>query len=330
MTEDFSKLKLEILKSGIPLEVSVSKKLIDLGYENIREYNYVRETENKVFQLDVIGSKTIFEGEYEIDPLAKKVEFKRKVNVSLRMSCECKYKTRNQKWFFTKYGSEGYKGPNITHYDNIVRYPLRAISFAEIDVKAKNKKLDETYPIQDVFQIVKEINGNSNEQPIKEAQFQLYFASAKRIVNSLIINLSRELNREKFGGYEDIKIDIYLPIIVTTADLYVLKKSTIEEIENANNLEDICEKKDSILLSKRAPIEVEKYMEDIFEKEFEDMIKEMVGGRNVSVEDSNIIGEYRQILYNLLNRIYVINYSSLSEELKKIEGYYQSVFSNSM
>lgn len=85
---DFSKLKSQLLKSSLPLELEAANGLAAEGFFIVGDFNYERQDESgelKLFSVDVHGSWTS------------------DTNKELNALIECKYSHEGNIWIFTNY-----------------------------------------------------------------------------------------------------------------------------------------------------------------------------------------------------------------------------------
>lgn len=86
----YSSFKQQVIRSGIPLEKTISEYLSSLGMMDAGEYTYER-----VGQLFSIDATALTQAEFDI---------KRRNNlINVDFLVECKYKEQNHSWVFASY-----------------------------------------------------------------------------------------------------------------------------------------------------------------------------------------------------------------------------------
>jgi hypothetical protein len=124
---NWEKIKNSLLKSGIPLEVSTCKKLVEYGYHDFGEYFYERN--EKIFSLDMHGTKFID------TPISSK-------QGCIELLIECKYREPNKAWYFFSFKGDifGLKRENPTNI--FIDLPLKEII---LNNNKKRKRTPEEY-----------------------------------------------------------------------------------------------------------------------------------------------------------------------------------------
>ncbi len=329
--KDFGSIKQSLLSSGIPLEISTYRILEKMGYTDLDEYTYTRD--EKIFQLDLIGEKdfSICKVPAEIDLPNKVITDEVKIILSIKILCECKYRTKEKTWFFGRFNKSEDVDVNVHWADNISQCSSRDTLFErsimDLIIGLKNK-----YPKEKSYdrgieiskgkknEIKDEGKYKQNENSITRAVYQLLFASSDYIMDDLTDYIEDRLSSKSQSRSR--RIEIYLPIIVTTCDLFALKESTIEEIEKSGNIMELSESVNSILICKSPPSEVKEYMENKIK--YISGVFTRMGYNSEILED--LLRELHSDKRKILKRYYVINYYHLEEELKALETYYINHF----
>lgn len=224
-----------LLRSGLPLENDINNYLNSKGCISSFEYSYMRMDERKIekeFSYDIDAA-------YISDP--NFIEF----------MVECKYRHESTKWVFAPHGYDGSDDivPNCFMHpsDHFVslKFPFNS-TFPEQLAPLCSKGVEVT-------------TGGDNEKTITQAVFQLCYAFAPKIVNSIECQIDRLLGPDY--------IFYHIPVIVTTAELYRLRDDVnIESIKAAASLEEISEKHTCLVFKHSIGKHLEKYNFDIFNK----------------------------------------------------------------
>ena len=217
----------KFLSSGLPLEFETAKVLSESGFSIDPEFLYERfdagTGQTKDFSVDLHGT------------LYFPTSNPNKISASLELLIECKYRAPNKTWVFLP----DVNRPDFAH-DSVLGmwgFTIRAIdefSFSHIPRE----------PIYDFEQNTRwcykglEINlstGDAYDAELRRGVTQLQYGLPRLI--------SEEIHSHVLGHADDVTPFFVLPILVTTAELRVLKKdTTLEKVKNASDLEDITQK----------------------------------------------------------------------------------------
>ena len=251
---DSSELKKLLLRSGIPLEVSVTKKLKDMGITDLGEIEYERD--GKIFSTDIHVFKL------------KKIY--KNIFASLEFVIECKYKERNHIWLFLEFPQRYDFPSNLSFGDDIVNKFFRDsldISYFKFpknlkDLPVANKGIE--------LIIEKNDKGSINPSIIPESISQAIFGSIKVYRDSVEEILEYLIDFIENNGAEDTSYVLYtnvIPLIITTSRLYKLKSNvSLEDIEKSDNIMDLLEEVDAIILNINTESITNEFRKTIFEK----------------------------------------------------------------
>lgn len=215
------------LSSGFPLEFETAKVLVKNGFAIDPEFRYERLEAGQTKEFSVDLHSTLY------FPTSNP----NKITASLILLIECKYRTPNMTWVFL---------PDINRPDfslGTAGYTIRAIdefSFCQVPVG----------PISDFEQNTlfcykgTEIdlsNGKSHDSEIRHGINQLQYALPRLVSQKILLNV--------FDHTENITPFFVLPILVTTAELRVLREdTTLRRVKNARILDDITQKASYLIL----------------------------------------------------------------------------------
>ncbi len=303
--EKFGKIREVLLKSGVPLELSISKKLQEMDYLDLGEYYYKR------------GDKTFSADLYFRNALHRNINDK-KVSIFLDLIIESKYRRQSKKWFFTpfEFGKEGDSWQSVREsmLDTMFKIPFLKFS------KLINELLEirDIFPTADMYQKGFEIQHNDvDTNCITEAISQVLFATSDSIFNFLDIEFDEDVETDWMLG-------IFVPIIVTTAELFVFKKSAnLESIHHATNLSDIAKKVDSVFICMKTPLYIKEYNLEKYSRYIGKLKRKYPKKIENIKEFDKIIDFYSR---HIPGRIFVINYEKLDKKINQIEKYYFDFF----
>ena len=227
MNASNKKWKDGLLKTSLPLEYVVARELNDMGFGIQGEFHYLRPDESgitKEFSIDI----------WAVTHLLKK---DRKIWGELNYLIECKYCYPGITWIFalhersdTEYLMEG--GPV---------YTLDKLCTRQIFNKKPIWNLPKTFPL--CSKGVELHEGGATEQNIERGRSQLRYGAPR-----LAAHLS-EGQMLTFND-EDLHPQFICPVLVTTAELYVLKKGlALNKFVDAKEVPEIASKVGAVLLT---------------------------------------------------------------------------------
>ncbi|MFZ3138889.1 MAG: hypothetical protein WA126_16025 [Thermodesulfovibrionales bacterium] len=215
------------LKTSVPLEYLVAEQLSDLRCGIQGEYHYVRPNEE--------GVPT----EFSVDIWAVTHLFKKDIGMwaDLNFLIECKYCYPGIKWLFAplpKTATEHLSEPGIVH-------TLDELCTRQIMDKRPLWNLSNRF--HRCFKGVELLPKDATIQNIEKGRSQLMYAMPR-----FAIHLSGSQTIPFHD--EDLQISFICPILITTADLYVLKKGLkLNDFKNANSPEDIATQVQALILT---------------------------------------------------------------------------------
>ena len=229
-----------LLKSSLPLEYEVARLLESQGYKTGYDYSYTRKDENdleKVFSFDVNAVK--IDGAFAIN-----------------LMIECKYRHPTTKWIFLPEKKEGYLRQTdvpFLHYNDSLsqRFALLShLGLGRLEIPLTSKGIEIT-------------DSGDNPKTLHQAVYQLSYAFAGNIIAAF--------QKELATGILDSKIHIHVPLIITTAELYCMRRDvTIKDIADAESIENVAAKRNHIILKTESDPELMRHNKAIFGRFLED------------------------------------------------------------
>lgn len=216
-----------LLKTSMPLEYLVTEKLNKLKFGIQGEFHYLRPNEQEVVT------------EFSIDIWAMKLFSKKDIGIwaSLNYLIECKYCHPGVKWVFaphTKSDTEHLIPVGIIH-------ALDNLCTRQIFDKSSLWELDNRFSL--CFKGVEVHQKDALTQNIERGISQIRYGLPR-----LAIHLS-EVQMMMFND-EDLNIEYICPMLVTTADLYVLKDNLkFSDFQKAKVITQIASKVDALILT---------------------------------------------------------------------------------
>ena len=233
-----SKWKETILRSGLPLEYELKNYLSEKGCISNYEFSYIRKDDSngeRAFSYDLDSSLTR-------DP-----HF-------VKFMIECKYRHPNTKWIFLP--SE-YGGPDDIYSIDFM-HPLDL--FCEVQSAClQDPYYPEFAPL--CSKGVEIFEKETNNKTLDQATSQIAYAFADQITESIENQVNKLMVTDT--------IFYHVPIIITTADLYLLKPgTTISQIKQASSLSDVANEFDSLILQYSPNIELKRHSIDVLYEYF--------------------------------------------------------------
>lgn len=296
-----NKWKSGFLKTGLPLEYVTSNILNKNGHSVFGEYPYIRPDETKQLK------------EFSVDMRTYKCLDSKDKLVILSTLIECKYRQPGTSWVFSPYPSEIIPIGLVQSTEDIT--PIRLENNA---IRKFEKKLG--YCISGI-----ELDnmGNGKNDGSKHGIFQLRFAMPVLLKDTLESNIKHLFS----NGHH---IDLLCPILVTTAEIRVIKKHLrLEDFTNAEHIDDVTEHREAIILNETAGPQLEEFSNSLA-SDFIENHPTLID--RLSKLDSVLVGEewknrfapdidtiHRSFKYST-ERILVVNYEYLEKILKQLEG----------
>jgi hypothetical protein len=236
-----------LLKSSLPLEQIVSKKLENKQMGIVGEYPYIRPNEQGIhteFSIDLHAVKFLGT-QLQSVPIDLK-----KYTARLNLLIECKYNHPGVRWIFSPYP------PNF-------EMPLTVFRLQKMG-KHSTFSLDlDTEPFLPFCTRGIELHGTGfDPNNISRGLSQLRYGMPNLILQE--IDRLKPSNRLFFTEQSLIGL-----MLVTTADLYVLRADQdIEAYRSAESLEDVAQKVDALVVSQERGPHLQQYCEELCETRF--------------------------------------------------------------
>jgi hypothetical protein len=257
--------------------------------------------------------------------------------VWLDMLFECKYHEEDRKWVFVAFEQPEDFSLRVSTENIFIDFPwakrlpeygyhqkYRKKEYTELHGKFSEEYFPKSLPV--VHKGVEIYKNGFNPKSVTESIFQLLFALGKAIVTD-IENLCDPEDEYKQADDDVTYFDGYLacviiPIIVTTAQLYVLNESvTLEDVKDAKAMEDVAKPAKAIFYEQNAPLDLQDYIKKSFT--IQDRLLKSGFFSTENIEE--LIVRYSQID----PRILIIGYDYLEETMKSLmdemNGYFRNL-----
>jgi len=295
------KWKTGLLKTGLPLEYVTANILNDMGYSIFGEYPYARPNENgelKEFSIDIRTHKCLDSNE--------------KLFV-LEMLVECKYRQPGTTWIFSPYPVEDGIPIGLVHStEDLVPVRLHGQSLWKFEE-------DIGYCVSGVELMN---NGGGNTDGARHGVFQLRYGMPilQKHLYEHVLDHSWSAGRN---------IDFLCPILVTTADIRVIKPNLqLEDFLNASELDEVSELREAIILNERPGPQLESFA-DLLAEEFISSRPELES--RLAALDKVLVGEEWETRYapdvdtirrsfsQSTERVLIVNYKFFKSVISKLE-----------
>jgi hypothetical protein len=215
MSADARRWKDYLLKSSLPLEHVVRKKLELAGFHGLGAFSYLRSNEHgnrAEFSVDLLG----------LNLLKRKNRFWSALEVLI----ECKYNYPGVRWVFSPHAKTSFVILGcISYLDDLTTEHIK--DHREL-YRLDNKLL---HCARGVELHSSGFDSNSIERGLSQLRYAL--------PNLVAMRCSDQVNT---WHEEDLYIQFIVPILVTTAQLFVLKQQIdIDTVHSANDLAEIAE-----------------------------------------------------------------------------------------
>jgi hypothetical protein len=233
-----------LLKTSLPLEYVVAEQLSDLGFGIQGEYHYLR--------LNGQGIPT----EFSIDIWAVNHLFKNNLGIwaGLNYLIECKYCHPGIKWLFARHT----KSDTEHLLEGSTVYTLDKLCTRQIFDKGPICNLAKKFPI--CFKGVELHQKDATSQNIERGRSQLRYGMPR-----LAIHLS-EIQMMCFHD-EELHIEFICPMLVTTAELFVLKNGLgLNDFRDVNELSEIASEVPALILTNPYSHLFEDYADNMLKK----------------------------------------------------------------
>lgn len=221
------KWKNALLKTSLPLEYLVAEQLSDLRFGIQGEYHYLRPNEQGIpteFSIDI----------WAVTELFKK---NRLIWAGLNYLIECKYCHPGIKWLFAPHT----KSDTEHLLEGSTVYTLDQLCTRQIFDKRPIWNLAKQFPI--CFKGVELHQKDATSQNIERGRSQLRYGTPR-----LAIHLY-ECHMMNFND-EELHLEFICPILVTTAELFVLKNGLgLNDFRNVNELSEIASEVPALILT---------------------------------------------------------------------------------
>lgn len=285
-----------LLKSGLPLEFEVKKVLEKQGFWTKSEFSYLRKNENEVlteFSFDLNAEIWIKDNLFEL-------------------LIECKYRDESTNWLFIpEEYNDSTRGIGTTGFLNTNGF-FYTKEYSDLHYKMLN--LIKVSPL--CSKGIEIATTGNNPKSIDQAIAQLSYG----IVDKVILAMEKQLSDES-DDYDDHFIYHHIPVIVTTANLFRLKKNTsINSIKNADQISDLATSHDMLLIEPSSSLDLKnhayKKLNDFEGKYSKGYLNERL------LKKFKEIGKdfeyYKDEISEFPNGILVINHAFISKALKKL------------
>jgi len=296
---DYSKIKEELLKSGLPLESMVATFIDSVSSKlpreliNHGEYFFERQISEFPNSVDFVVT-------YDLD--VEDCDF-----IQIVFVIECKYRTRGTGWYFTP---NPLRDPGMEFFvENFFsrgkcsweKFPSHAPPLNDINLPIVGKGI-EIYG-----------NGQRNEKSINEGIHQLMFAVSS-FLSRAFISEDKLLEAMQKRGI-DIKgrsfHTLLCPILVTTADIYFLKELTIEKVEQSRKHEDISSTEKIVVYSApKPPLYIQRYIKV-------NVARDVSSKSPLEVPTRDLLDLLNKYSTFHPSRFYIMNYQSFEDFIKK-------------
>jgi len=274
------------LKSGVPLEFEIKKILDKNNCLTKYDESYLRENELNVeteFSYD-INSVNIKDQNY------------------FELMIECKYRDESTNWVFLP---ENIKWDKRSLALNSILHPNDYFTYEN---KFHFNPFEMPYLAQSCSKGIEITTHGQNPKSITQAVSQLSYAMSKKILDTIIHHL------ESNDGCED-NIHYHIPIIVTTANLYLLNDNmTIKSIKDCNDLNDVGTKQKHLIFNCNIGKDLEDYNKKVLSKILKrfdkDFLNRRIGSRHFNNFDSFISAVSRILCPS---NIYIVQHTEDSE-----------------
>lgn len=295
-----TKWKTGFLKTGLPLEYVTSNILNEKGYSIFGEYPYLRPNENgelKEFSIDIRAHKCLDSDErlFVLDALI-----------------ECKFRQAGTTWVFSPFPSDTMPIGLVHSTEDLVPVRLQGNALWEFEK-------DTGYCVSGVELMN---NGGGNTDGARHGVFQLRYGMPVLLKNAYEHALDHTWSAGRY-------IDLICPILVTTAELRVIKSNLLlEHFTDAKELDDVSELCEAVILNERPGPQLQGFADSLAD-EFLNSRPELA--QRLAVLDDVLVGKEwekrhapdldtvkRSFGYSS-ERVLIVNYKYLEDILSKLE-----------
>ena len=304
MVDVSKKWKRALLRTSLPLELLVSEVLTDTGLFVGGTYPYQRENETGLvteFSVDV----------HAFELLEKKKRGKKEPETwgQLSLLVECKYSYPGVRWVFAPH----------TNPESVV---VGSLSIFQ-DITTLHVDTDPCYAwefkLQHCTKGIELHRDDANPQAIERGRSQLQYAIPKLVLREVEIQLGTFHD-------EDLLVGFVCPILVTTADLFVLQRSlSLEDFENADDISQVAERTDAVVLYQEPSPQQFDYVDAALRSflkrnpTFPERIKrhgQLLDASRIKDALPPTVDRFGRSVINTTSRVLVVNYSAFPKYLK--------------
>lgn len=295
-----TKWKNGFLKTGLPLEYVTSNILNDKGYSIFGEYPYLRPNENgdsKEFSIDIRAHKCLDSDErlFVLDALI-----------------ECKFRQTGTTWIFSPFPSDIMSIGLVHSTEDLAPVRLQGHALWEFEK-------DIGYCVSGVELMN---NGGGNTDGARHGVFQLRYGMPVLLKNAYEHALDHTWSAGRY-------IDFICPILVTTADLRVIKSNLqLEHFTDAEELDDVSDLCEAVILNESPGPQLQGFADSLAE-EFLNSKPELA--QRLSALDEVLVGKEWEKRYapdldtikrsfgHSAERVLIVNYKHLDDILSRLE-----------
>jgi hypothetical protein len=297
---DYSKIKMELLRSGLPLESMIAESIDSLSSKlthpliNHGEYFFQRQETEFPNSVDFVVT-------YDLD--IENCDF-----VQLVFLIECKYRTQETGWYFVPNplkdsGMEFF----VENFFSGVKcswktFPSLAPPLGDTTISIVGKGI-EIYS-----------NGSRNEKSINEGIHQLMFATSTMLDRAFFSEgeLTQTMDERGINIRGRSFHSLLCPIMVTTSSLYFLKGIDVQKIEKSEKLDDITSAGSLLVCSTPTPpIYIKKYIRENVERN----VISTLGSKTIPLSSlKSFLLKYSTFHPS---RYYITNYQNINDFIQK-------------
>lgn len=248
MADPFSRAKDALLPSGLPLEMTIERRLRESGFWDVAaDFPYWRAAEggHKDFSVDIRARRSI------VTPwvtFTKNCDTPLTVHGSWDLLVECKYRKPQVKWLFAPLPPADRSfpsGPRLSHcfVNSRGTVAIGGGEYGHIDSSTDARSIPLVTRGVEMRPGAAGNSDNNDEAygvPIRRGLSQLQFAHLPRLHDALCLIGTRREIPDRLTEEADLRIATL--ILVTTADLWIFRRDVdLDRIELASALEDIAE-----------------------------------------------------------------------------------------
>ncbi len=294
--------KNSLLKSGLPLEHLVSELLYELDIYVSGEYSYMRSNEAGIeteFSVDLSAFEFIGKRDFEW--------------ATINYLIECKYTSPGIVWLFAPLTNNEVGILDIVHVN-------QDLTTKNVDITALNEWEDQyVFCTKGIELQSKNVNPNTISRGLNQIRYAVPQYMAR-------INDSQS----KAFHEEELRIEFLCPILVTTADIRILKRNlNIDDYLNSKDIDEISERVEILIHSKPKGPHLYQYTNQIIKNLFNNNneIEERIKILQELKDNKSIFPDYLKgtwdIEFNIhssVENVFVISYSYLKKLISDIRS----------